>query len=148
MSTSKPQVFISYAGQDEFEADLLKFALETLLADVGVGAWIFRQDQNRHERSIATSLKDRVKSSCAMIFLVSPTTLERGATQWMELAYADAFDVPTFVLLHHLQYGDLTSSDSGVPPLLLSGQCNAATDWRTVTEDIRTCITKGATDGD
>ena len=148
MSISEPQVFISHAGQDEFEADLLKFALETLLADVGVGAWIFRQDQNSSERNIAKSLKERVKASCAMIFLVSPTTLERGATQWMELAYADAFDVPTFVLLHRLQYDDLTSSDSGVPPLLLSGQCNAATDWRTVTEDIRTSITKGETDGD
>ena len=102
------------------------------------------QDQNRSERSIADSLKEQVKSSCAMIFLVSPTTLERGATQWMELAYADAFEVRTFVLLHHLQYEDLTASDSGVPPLLLSGQCNAATDWRTVTEDIRTGITKGA----
>jgi hypothetical protein len=148
MSMSKPKVFISYAGQDEFEADLLKFALETLLADVGVGVWIFQQDQNSSERNIAKSLKERVKASCAMIFLVSPTTLERGATQWMELAYADAFDVPTFVLLHRLQYDDLTSSDSGVPPLLLSGQCNAATDWRTVTEDIRTYITKGETDGD
>ena len=145
---SKPQVFISYAAQDEFEADLLKFALDTLLADVGVGAWIFQQDQNRSERNIAESLKERVRSSCAVIFLVSPTTLERGATQWMELAYADAFEVPTFILLHHLQYADLTSSDSGVPPLLLSGQCNAATDWRTVTEkDIRTLITKGTTDG-
>ena len=144
---AKPQVFISYAAQDEFEADLLKFAIETLLADVGTGAWIFRQDQNRSERNIAESLKERVKSSCAMIFLVSPTTLERGATQWMELAYADAFGVPTFVLLHHLQYEDLRASYSGVPPLLLSGQCNAATDWRTVTEDIRTHITKGTTDG-
>ena len=103
MSMSKLQVFISYAGQDEFEADLLKFALETRLADVGVEAWIFRQDQNSSERNIAESLKERVKASRAMIFLVSPTTLERGATQWMELAYADAFDVPTFVLLHRLQ---------------------------------------------
>ena len=143
----KPLVFISYAARDEFEADLLKFALETLLADVGVGAWTFQQDQNRAERDIAESLKERVKSSCAMIFLVSPTTLERGATQWMELAYADAFGVPTFVLLHHLQYDDLKTSDNGVPPLLLAGQCNAATDWRAVVEDIRAYITKGATDG-
>ena len=148
MSMSKPQVFISYAGQDEFEADLLKLALETLLEDVGAEAWIFRQDRNSSERNIAESLKERVKASRAMIFLVSPTALERGATQWMELAYADAFDVPTFVLLHRLQYDDLRSSDSGVSPLLLSGQCNAATDWRAVMEDIRTHITKGATDGD
>lgn len=87
----KPHVFISYAGRDEFEAQLLKFALETLLADVGVGARTFQQDQHKAERDIAERLEERVKSSRAMIFLVSPATLERGATQWMELAYADAF---------------------------------------------------------
>ena len=104
MSKFEPQIVISYAAQDEFEADLLKFALETLLADVDAGAW-------------------------------------------MELAYADAFEVGTFVLLHHLQYGDLMTSDSSVPPLLLAGQCNAAKDWRTVVEDIRNLIIKGATAG-
>ena len=140
-------VFISYAGEDEFEAELLKFAVETLMADIGVSAWIFRQDQDRAERDIAESLKERVRLSSAMIFLVSPTTLARGATQWMELAYAHAFDVPTFVLLHHLQYEDLRAPGSGAPPLLLEGQCNAATDWRKVTEAIRTLITEGAQDG-
>lgn len=148
MSMSKPYVFISYAGQDEFEAELLKFALETLLEGVGVGAWIFRQDQNRAERDVAESLKERVKSSCALVFLVSPATVERGATQWMELAYADAFDVPTFVLLHRLSYEELRTSNRGVPPLLLARQCNAAADWRTVVDGIRVYITKGATDGD
>ena len=142
-----PQVFISYASQDQFEADLLKFALDTLLADIGASAWIFRQDQSYSERKIAQSLKERVKSSSALIFLVSPTTLKRGATQWMELAYADAFEVPTFVLLHHLQYADLTSSESGAPPLLLAGQCNAAIDWYTVLMDIRSRISEGAADG-
>ena len=145
---SRPYVFISYAGQDEFEAELLKFALETLLEDIGVGAWIFQQDQNRAERDIAESLKERVKSSRAMIFLVSPATLERGATQWMELAYADAFEVPTFVLLHRLQYEDLRTSSRGVPPLLLAGQCNAAMDWRMVVKAIRVRIREGVTDGD
>lgn len=136
-----PQVFISYSDDDKFEAELLKFVLDKILADIGVSAWIFQRDQDTSERNIAGSLKERVRSSCAMIFLVSQYTLESGATQWMELAYADAFDVPTFVLLHHLQYEDLTSPDSGVPPLLLAGQCNAATDWCRVMEDIRDCIT-------
>ena len=140
----KPYVFISYAGEDEFEAELLKFAVEILMADIGVSAWIFQQDQDRAERDVAESLKERVKLSSSMIFLVSPTTLARGGTQWMELAYAHAFDVPPFVLLHHLQYEDLRAPGSGVPPLLLEGQCNAATDWRRVAEDIRTLIKEGA----
>ena len=143
----EPYVFISYAGEDEFEAELLKFAVETLLADVGVRAWIFRQDQNTAERDIAASLMERVRLSCAMIFLVSPATLAGGATQWMELAYAHAFGVPTFVLLHHLRYDGLRAPGSGAPPLLLEGQCNAATDWRTVAGDIRVRITEGASDG-
>ena len=147
MSVCGLQVFISYAGQDQFEADLLKFALDSLLADCGASAWMFQRDQSSSERKIAQSLKERVRSSCAVIFLVSPTTLQRGATQWMELAYADAFEVPTFVLLHHLQFKDLTSSESGAPPLLLAGQCNAATDWLRVMMDVRSRITGGETDG-
>jgi hypothetical protein len=44
----------------------------------------------------------------------------------MELAYADAFEVKTFVLLHHLNFFDLKQRATGVPPLLLSSQCNSA----------------------
>lgn len=131
------QVFISYSGENKFEAQLLKFALEKILEDLGTSAWIFQYDQDTAERNIAGSLKERLRSSSAMIFLVSPYTLEGGATQWMELAYADAFDVPFFVLLHHLRYRDLASQDSGVPPLLLAGECNAATEWCRVMKSIR-----------
>lgn len=132
------QVFISYSGRDEFEASLLQFALEQLLEEEGVVAWTFQRDQARSEKEIAVSLKNRVRESSASIFLISPDTLESGASQWMELAYADAFDVRTFVLLHHLKFQDLKQRATGVPPLLLSSQCNSAMEWKNVVEDIRT----------
>jgi hypothetical protein len=78
---------------------------------------------------------------CSTIFLVSPATLDGGGTQWMELAYSDAFEVPTFVVMHHLTYQDLTANDKGIPPLLLSSQCNPATDWQRLIGQVRTLIT-------
>ena len=132
----KRQVFISYAGRDAFEASLLQYALESMLGEEGVEAWTFQRDQARSEKEIARGLKDRVRESCASIFLVSPDTLESGAAQWMELAYADAFNVTTFVLLHHLDFDDLRKRAKGVPPLLLSSQCNSASEWRLVIGDI------------
>ncbi|OQW34256.1 MAG: hypothetical protein A4E19_02000 [Nitrospira sp. SG-bin1] len=138
-----PQVFISYSGHDSFETSLLQYAIETLLNREGVVAWTFQRDQVRSEKEIANSLKQRVRESVATIFLVSPTTLDGGATQWMELAYSDAFDVPTFVLLHHLEYEELKAKERGVPPLLLSSQCNSAHDWKRIVEDIRNLLNKG-----
>lgn len=131
------QVFISYSGRDEFEASLLQYALEKMLEDEGIVAWTFQRDQARSEKEIAQSLNHRVRESSASIFLVSPATLESGASQWMELAYADAFDVTTFVLLHRLKFLDLKQKATGVPPLLLSSQCNSAIEWKSVVEDIR-----------
>jgi hypothetical protein len=133
------QIFISYSGRDEFEASLLQYALEEMLGS-DVVAWTFQRDQARSEKEIARSLKDRVRDSAAVIFLVSSDTLESGASQWMELAYADAFDVPTFVLLHHLKFNDLRQRATGVPPLLLSSQCNSAIDWKSVVEDLRRLV--------
>lgn len=138
----KRQVFISYSGHDAFEANLLQFVLESLLVDYGVTAWTFQRDQRHSEKEIARSLKERVKQSIATIFLVSPTTLESGATQWMELAYSDAFDVETFVLLHHLDYQELKSRERGVPPLLLSSQCNSALEWRQIVNDIKKLLSQ------
>ena len=132
-----PQVFISYSGHDAFEASLLQYALETLLNDDGVVAWTFQRDQVRSEKDIAQSLKDRVRESVATVFLVSPATLDGGATQWMELAYSDAFDIPTFILLHHLDFHELKHRERGVPPLLLSSQCNSALEWKKMVEDIQ-----------
>lgn len=134
------QVFISYAGHDSFEASLLQFSIETLLAPQGVTAWTFQRDQSRSENEIAKALKKSVQNSIATVFIVSPSTIEAGAAQWMELAYADAFDVETFVLLHHLDYNDLKNKDRSVPPLLLASQCNSAMEWRKVVEDIRNLV--------
>ena len=124
MKKSRAELFLSYSGDDAFEANLLQYALEVMLADVGVKVWTFQRDQSKGQRSIARSLRARVRQSKATIFLVSPTTLNSGATQWVELGYSDAFNVPTFVLLHHVSFNDLKSHEKGVPPLLLEGQCN------------------------
>lgn len=125
-----PHVFISYAGHDAFPASLLQFAVEALLA------WTFERDQARNEREIAQQLKQKVRESAAMIFLCSPTTVDRGSTQWMELGYADAFDVPIYILLSHISYQELRQRE-GVPPLMLSSQCSPATEWRSIVDDIR-----------
>jgi hypothetical protein len=137
---AKKQLFISYSGYDAFEASLLQYAFETFLSSLDVVVWTFHRDQARSETQIAQSLKQHVRESAAMIFLVSPTTLDSGASQWMELAYADAFEIPTFILLHHLDYDDLKREERGVPPLLLSSQCNAAMDWKRILEDVRTIV--------
>ena len=142
-----PQIFISYSGHDAFEASLLQFALEVILAEEGAVVWTFQSDQARSEKEIARSLKARVRESLATVFLVSPETLESGATQWMELAYADAFGVETFILLHHLDYRTLKQKERGVPPLLLSSQCNSATEWKNVAQDIQLLL-KGRKDHD
>lgn len=135
---NKNQVFISYSGDDEFEADLLKFALETSLQNKNVVAWIFQKDQKKSEKEIAQSLKARVKESIATIFLVSPTT---GPAQWTELAYADAFNIETFILLHHLSYNELKNKGINAPPLLLSSHCNDAVEWKNIVTDIGKLIT-------
>lgn len=134
------QVFISYAGHDAFEAELLQFAIETLLAPHNVNVWTFQRDQSRSEKEIAAALKKTVQDSVATVFIVSPSTIDGGAAQWMELAYADAFDVKTFILLHHLDYNDLKTKERGVPPLLLASHCNSTTEWKKIVDDIRILI--------
>jgi hypothetical protein len=131
------EVFLSYSGRDSFEASLLQFALEQMLGDLGVVIWTYERDQNRDERNIGQSLKSRVQKASAAIFLASPSTFASGAAQWMELAYADAFDVPIFVLLHRFTFADLKSKEEGVPPLLLEGQCNPAAQWKDVATALR-----------
>jgi hypothetical protein len=137
----KPQVFLSHAGDDGFEANLLQYAIEQMLAEINPIVWTYERDQGRDERNIGKSLKDRVRESKATVFLVSPSTLNAGATQWMELAYADAYDVPTFIILHHLTFDQLKARERGVPPLLLESQCNSAAEWRRIIEDIRILLT-------
>ena len=138
---SERQIFLSYAGEDAFEASLLQYAIEQMLADLGVAVWSYQRDQAKDERNIGQSLKNRVRESSATVFLASPTTLDSGAAQWMELAYSDAFEVPTFVILHHLTFGQLKAREKGVPPLLLEGQCNPSSEWRSVISELRSRLT-------
>lgn len=141
MAHNSSEVFLSYSSDDAFEASLLQFAIEHILADLGVKVWAYQRDQAKSEREIAKSLKERVRRSSAAIFLISPSTVDTGATQWTELAYADAFEVVTFVILHHLTYQDLKTRERGVPPLLLQGQCNQSGDWRAVVTQLRDNLT-------
>jgi hypothetical protein len=53
-----PKLFLSYAGEDEFEAALLQWSIEALLGDVGVTVWTYQRDQVRDQRSIGRSLKE------------------------------------------------------------------------------------------
>jgi hypothetical protein len=136
--TSPLRVFLSYAGRDAFEAALLQECLETRLAGNGVVVvWTFERDQRPDESSISRSVKETVQDSVAVIFLLSPFTIEAGSTQWMELAYADAFGIPVFILLHHLTYDDLKRVERGVPPLILQSQCTPAVRWRGIESDLR-----------
>jgi hypothetical protein len=131
------QIFLSHADEDAFEAELLQAQLERSLSDLGVRVWSYKRDQAGDERNIGTSIRDQVRESKAVIMLVSQYTIESGATQWMELAYADAFGIPTFILMHHLTFEDLKRS-SGVPPLVLQGQSTPAVNWRSVEAELRT----------
>jgi hypothetical protein len=81
----------------------------------------------------------QTRQSRALIFLVSPKTLAFSPTQFMELAYADAFDIPIFVLLSHLTYAELL--EGSAPPLLLQSQCNDAARWRDIVGQIRLRLT-------
>lgn len=132
MTARGNQIFLSYSGEDSFEASLLQFAMEKLLEKSGVCVWSYERDQDKDASNISKSLKEKIKESKATIFLASPSTLNSGATQWMELAYSDAFDVPTYILLHRMTYQDLKQKERGVPPLVLSSQCNSAIDWKDI----------------
>ena len=146
MAKRQNRMFLSYSGEEDFEANLLKFALEVLMKNVRLKVWTYRKDQNRDERDVAGSLKKRIRESIATLFLVSPSTINDGATQWMELAYSDAFAVPTFVLLHHLTYEELKAKERSVPPLLLAGQCTEAVNWKSIESRVRRII-RGARNG-
>ena len=130
------EIFLSYSGDDSAEASLLQYAIEQWLSDLNVNVWTYERDQLKSTRQVAQSLKRRVQESAAVIFIASPSTFNSGATQWMELAYADAFNVPIFVLLHRLTFKSLKGMEKGVPPLLVEGQCNLLSDWKIVASDM------------
>ncbi len=135
------KMFLSHSEYDRFEAELLQIALEDVLRDSHAKVWAYMRDQPANERNVAASLPEVIEECAALIFLLSPAT---GPAQWMELAYADAYDVPTFILLHKTTFKELRSSERGAPPLVLSGQCTAAVDWRTVIPEIRNCCANHA----
>jgi len=137
MGNESTQIFISYASQDAFEADLLQYAVESVLKEENVSAWTFHRDQNLSEKEIAESLKRQIQQSAALIILISPYTIEHGSTQWMELAYADSFNVKIYIMLHHLTYQELKERKSGVPPFVFASQCNQAVDWRKIINEIK-----------
>lgn len=134
------RIFISHSSQNAFEASLLQYATETMLSKEEVTAWTFQRDQSRSEQDIARSLKERIRESAVMLFLLSPETLDASATQWMELAYADAFEVPIFILLHRIDYQELKRREYGVPPLPLASQCNPASSWKEVVKKMRDLV--------
>ncbi len=138
--TVNPLIFLSHAEQNTFEADLFQIALENLFTDLSVVVWSYKRDQSGNERNIGSILKEKIRQSSVFIFLVSPSTLDTGITQWMELAYADAFNIPIFVLLHQLTFEELKKHDRSVSPLLLAGECTLAVDWRKLESDIRECF--------
>lgn len=131
------QIFLSYSKRDRFEAALLQEWLESRFKPEGVTVWTFERDQGRDEANVSHSLKETVRGSAALVFLLSPSTMEAGAVQWMELAYADAFDIPTFILLHHVTYDELMRIEKGVPPLVRQSQCTPAFEWRSTEPDLR-----------
>jgi len=137
MATAPFQIFLSFSGEDACEASLLQFAMETLLADAGVRVWTYQRDQSGDTRSVAFSLKDQVRRSQVMVFLASPSTIKGGAAQWMELAYADAADIPTYVLLHRITYAKLKMKERGVPPFLTEGHCTPSSDWKRIIDRLR-----------
>jgi hypothetical protein len=142
--TDHLRIFLSYSGKDAFEAALLQEWLETRFASSEVVVWTYERDQRRDESDVSRGLKETVRESAAVIFLLSPFTIEAGAAQWVELAYADAFDVPTFILLHHVSYDELLRVERGVPPLVRQSQCTPAAEWRSIETDLRKHLKKGS----
>jgi hypothetical protein len=138
----RKHVFLSHAEHNQFEAELFQAVLETTLADLGIGVWAYKRDQSPNQHDVGGSLPAQVKKSAAVVFLLSPDT---GPTQWMELAYADAFRIPTFILLHQTTFARLRASKAGVPPLVMSSQCTPAIDWKTIVQSLRACCTDSLT---
>jgi len=131
------RIFLSYSSQDQFEAALLQEWLETRFGSDGVSVWTYERDQARDQSNVSRRLKETVQESFAVVFLLSPFTIEGGAAQWVELGYADAFSIPTFILLHHVTYGEVMRAERNVPPLVRQSQCTPAIEWKSMEKDLR-----------
>ena len=83
------QIFLSHTGEDAFEADLLQLTLERWLADLNVKVWSYLRDQSTAERRVSGEILSQVRRSDAMLYLVSPATLDGSctpATDWRKVA--------------------------------------------------------------
>lgn len=138
MAEKSNNIFLSYSGGDAFEAGLLQFAFEVLMEDLEVKVWTYERDQNKAEKDILQNLMARIKESRAMIFLLSPSTLDDGLSQWMELGHSDAYEIPTFILLHRLTHDDLAEREKS--SLLLARELNEARDWKLIEPELRKII--------
>ena len=96
-------------------------------ASTGVVAWTYERDQRRYESNVSRSLKEIIRDSVAV----------------MELAYADAFEIPTFILLHHIMFDEVLKMEREVPTLIRQSQCTLAADWRDIETDLHAVINKG-----
>lgn len=126
------KIFLSFASPDRFEALLLKIVLRRVyLRAHRPSIWIYTHDQAPTTPNVPVSLKREVKSSDAFILLLSRSTLNRGSNQWMELAYADAYKKPTFVLLHRINY-DVVKKHRNTPVFLQPKHCTHSRDWKSM----------------
>ncbi len=138
MAEKSNNIFLSYSVEDAFEASLLQCALEALMADLSVKVWTYERDQNKDERDVRRSVIDCIRKSMAMIFLLSPSTLDGGAYQWIELGSADTLEMPAFILLHHLKHDDLAQRRKYAS--LLTRELIEARDWMLIEPELRKII--------
>src|SRR5689334_15152502 len=110
-----PQVFLSHAAEDSFEAGLLQRVLEI---EMPVKVWAYGRDQERGNGTVAANMRKAIDDARAAIFLVSPSTLDSGLTQCYELGCFDTTGIPCFVLLHHMTYHEMLASGRTPPPLI------------------------------
>lgn len=133
-----PQLFLSYARPDEFEAQLFQRVLEAELP--GTKVWAFQRDQQLSTRDLSRFIQRAIQDSLGVIFLISQFTLKDGGNQWYELGIADAFEKRTFFLLHHVTLHDVKQVERGIPPLLFNADCILATEWIRLIPDLQTIL--------
>ena len=137
----RPMLVLSHAEEDLFEATLLQVVLEQSLADVGASVWAYGRDQAPQQKNVAASLPKIIGEAAALVFLLSP---DSSPTQWMELAYADAFEIPTFILVHRTTFAKLAAAKRGMPPFVVTGQSIRAVEWKRIVEPLRKCCLAGS----
>ncbi len=77
----------------------------------------------RTKRALAQVCASGFEAARPLSFCCRLSRWNRERLKLMELAYADAFGIPTFVLLHHLTVDQLRRAEKVVPPLVLERNC-------------------------